>query len=85
MQTTMTASEFEKNVEQLLTMVRNGTDLTLKVFANQDNSKSEQGWSRDMQAIFAQPFNPNARAEPDPFAREDDFSQSNVFESDTQL
>lgn len=84
MQTTMTASEFEKNVEQLLTMVRNGTELSLKVVTDQAHPKNEQGWSNDMQAIFAQPFNPNARTEPDPFAREDDFDQSSIFESDKQ-
>ena len=64
MQTTMTASEFEKNVEQLLQMVRNGTDLTLKVVATK-----KRGWSEEVLNHLRNP-NPNWHLEPDPFPRE---------------
>ena len=59
MQTTMTASEFEKNLEQLLQMVRNGTDLTLKVVATK-----KRGWSEEVLNHLRNP-NPNWHLEPD--------------------
>ena len=41
----------------------------------------ELGWSREMAEIFAQPYNPNARNEPDLFAREDDLDDGrSVFD-----
>jgi hypothetical protein len=41
----------------------------------------ELGWSKEMAEIFAQPYNPNARNEPDPFAREDDLDDGrSVFD-----
>jgi hypothetical protein len=71
MQTTMTASEFEKNVEILLRIVKNGSQVDLRIVPdNTDESgKSARGsWSDAVQAHLNYP-NPNWHLEPDPFPR----------------
>jgi hypothetical protein len=67
MQTTMTASEFEKNVESLLQMVRNGSQLDLKIVPDGEGSIAKTarvGWSDAVQAHLNNP-NPNWHLEPD--------------------
>ncbi len=48
------------------------SDEELQSYSPDQRRAFELGWSKEMIQIFAQPYNPNARNEPDPFAREDD-------------
>ncbi|NJK44093.1 MAG: type II toxin-antitoxin system prevent-host-death family antitoxin [Pleurocapsa sp. SU_196_0] len=66
---TLTISEFERELKTLLEAVRNGEHITVTRGEEQIEvvPDSERAWSPEMMAILAEPFNPNARVEPDPF------------------
>jgi hypothetical protein len=83
MQTTMTVSEFEKNVQSLLEMVKSGTELNLRVVPDDTSGKPERnGWSDVVWAHLNNP-NPNWHLEPDPFPRtHTPIRVSNPFEDD---